>query len=66
MSRLLFLLLLHAPFVSSADYRYGNIKTCGVKYVKPGEDFAIACKTDHGIASRVGNYINISINSYFE
>jgi len=28
---------------------FGNIQTCGVHYVKPGDSFKIPCHTDHGI-----------------
>ena len=33
---------------------YGDIRTCDKKYVKPGGDFDIRCRSDDAVLARVG------------
>ena len=59
-------------FVSSADDKlatqhkhqlgeiFGDISTCSVKYVHPGDDFDIRCTSDHSLWTRVGFVHSVS------
>ena len=34
-------------------HHFGDIQTCDIKYVKPGDDYDIRCESDHAILTRV-------------
>ena len=37
-------------------HHFGDIQTCDIKYVKPGDDYDIRCESDHAILTRVSFY----------
>ena len=41
--------------VAAEDELYGDIQTCGVQYVKPGDQFQIECRSDHAALTTVGH-----------
>ena len=55
------LLVLLLPIISvesqlqSESTSFGLIRTCDVKYVKPGDDFRIRCQSDHSILTKVNS-----------
>lgn len=40
---------------------FGDIQTCDVKYVKPGDDYDIRCESDHAILTRVSYCLSLII-----
>ena len=44
-----------------AEGSYGNVQTCGVQYVKPGDDFEVDCRSDHAATTTVGSVVAVHI-----